>query len=68
MKISLNNFLRNQNLIKLKNVSDAEWSDRLETQKQYNFDTVRKRFTEFDFQSMIKDASWEKWIKTFKVL
>lgn len=61
-------FLRNQDLIKLKNVSDAEWSDRFETQKQYNFDTVKKRFTEFDFQSMIKDASWEKWIKTFKVL
>ncbi len=59
-------FERNINLIKLHDFSDSELEYVLKSQGTNNFEEVKKIFTEFEFNSIVNDKSWKKFINTFE--
>ena len=60
-----NNFERNYKLISFANIDDNNFEI---SQSKSNWDNVKQQFEQFNFASLLKEKSWQKFIATFDVL
>ena len=60
-----NNFERNYQLISFANIDDNNFEI---SQSKSNWNNVKQQFEQFNFASLLKEKSWQKFIATFDAL
>jgi 5'-3' exonuclease len=59
---------RNVNLIKFHNFSDEEWRDVTTTRAICDMSRAKEIFQKYEFNSIVNDKSWAKFVSTFEQL
>jgi 5'-3' exonuclease len=61
-------FTRNYDLIRFAEWNDDERGEMTSSSPTKDWDTVKSRFSQFEFASIVKDGTWQKFVGTFDKL